>query len=64
MALATPAAKRSAGHSTGKGKAMASVSTPVATRPTRTSDEKASKGGLPKRAHSQGCKVQNTAPNM
>jgi hypothetical protein len=46
----------------GYGSAIASVSTPVATRPVRTSEANLTDGSPSNRDHTQGCTVQISAP--
>ena len=62
-ALTTPAAKRRVGQAAGHGSAMPRVSNAVAASPARTvrGASKAT-GSHAKRAASQGCSVQSTAP--
>jgi len=62
-ALATPAAKRSAGHMAGAGSAIASASTMVAARPVRTSAGASDAGRFGTRAAIQGWTMHSRAPN-
>ena len=62
IALATPARKRSPGQATGSGNAIASVSTPVAARPARTSAGPSIGPAPGRRTQSSGTKVHSSAP--
>ena len=59
-ALATPAPKRSVGHSSGQGSTRPAVSTTVATKPPRT--KSAWPGIGPKRRPSHGSDMNSSAP--